>query len=147
MRDYTEVFVLVERVVHKYTRREKKKKVYSGELPLTQTEVRVLAAIGTAPGIGVTELARQKGVTLGAVSQMLSRLVEKKLVQKNSSPKSDAMVELYLTEIGKKCFEEYTRQRKEEEKHWSGLLDLLDEGTYQSLKKVLEGMDELMDTQ
>ena len=55
------------------------------------------------------------------------------------------MVELYLTENGEKCYEEYTRQRKEEEKQWSCLLDLLDERTYQSLKNVLEGMDELMD--
>ena len=144
MRDYTEVFSMVERVVHKYTHREKKKKLYSGDLPLTQTELRTLASIGAAPGISVTDLARQKGVTLGAISQMLGRLVEKNLVQKKASPKSDAMVELYLTENGKECYQEYTRQRKEEEKQWSCLLDLLDEETYQSLKKVLEGMDELL---
>lgn len=145
MRDYSDVFLLVERVVHKLTHREKKKKLYSGEIPLTQTEMNVLAAIGAAPAIGVTELARQKGVTNGAISQMLRKLAEKNLIQKMVSPKSDAMVELYLTETGKKCFEEYTTKHREEVAQWCALLDILDDETYHSLKSVLEGLDQLMD--
>ena len=48
----------------------------------------------------VTALARKRGITKGAASQLIYKLVDKGLVEKRVSPESDAQVSLCLTAAG-----------------------------------------------
>ena len=101
---------LWERIIHKYTQVEKMPQKYGDGLLLTQPEIHTVVSIGDQEGIGVTQLAKIRGITKGAVSQMIYKLVDKGIVEKRVSPDSDAAVSLFLTDKGKQvCSEHHKR--------------------------------------
>ena len=69
--------------------------------PLHRSEIHTVQAIGDEPGIGVTRLAEILDITKGAVSQMVAKLVRKKLVEKTYSRENARDVRLLLTPLGK----------------------------------------------
>lgn len=146
MRDYNLFLEQMERIIHKYNQRESHKRDYGVDVPLTHTEVHLIAVIGEQPGIGVKALAGAKGVTTGAASQMVRKLVEKGLVQKQISAESEAKVELTLTEKGQKCFVEHQKYHVKTNDKWNRLLDKLDDESYETLTQILEEAEKLLKT-
>ena len=63
-------------------------------------EIHTVQAIGHHAGINVTKLAEHTGVTKGAVSQTLKKLIRKGLVRKTHAPGNDKEVVLELTDLG-----------------------------------------------
>lgn len=104
MNDYSQMTVLMERIIHKYNQWENRKRTYGTELLLTRSEIHTIAAVGDNPGINVTALASGLGVTKAAASQMIYRLADKGLVKKEISPVSDTEVVLNLTGEGEKNY-------------------------------------------
>lgn len=113
MRDYAELTSLMERVIHKYTQWENQKRIYGTDTPLSKAEIHTMAAVGDNPNINITSLADVLGITKGAASQMIYKLVDKGMVVKKVSPDSDTEVVLTLTADGVanyKAHEEYHQQ-------------------------------------
>lgn len=146
MRDYEMILEQVERMIHKYNQKENIKQNYGVDVPLTQTEIHIIAAIGLEPGIGVKKLAQQKGVTDGAISQMIRKLVSKGLVTKKISQESEAKIELTLTDKGQICFIEHHKYHMKKNKKWCDMLDELDDKSYKELVKLFQRVDEQLDT-
>ena len=71
---------------------------------LYPSEIHTIEAIGKNFRINVTQLAELQGITKGAVSQMVYKLVRKKFVKKIKFPRSGKEVFLELTPEGKKAF-------------------------------------------
>ena len=69
-------------------------------VPLYKTEIHTIRAIGENQGINMTELAKHMGVTKGAVSQTINKLVSKKLVEKTLAHDDARETLLGLTELG-----------------------------------------------
>jgi DNA-binding MarR family transcriptional regulator len=67
---------------------------------LFRAEIHTIRAIGDNSGINITKLAESMGITKGAVSQTVNKLVRKKLVRKGSAPDNAKEVLLELTELG-----------------------------------------------
>lgn len=63
-------------------------------------EIHTIQAIGRFPGVNVTRLAERMGVTKGAVSQTISKLVKKGLVRKRQIFGNKKEVVLELTDMG-----------------------------------------------
>jgi DNA-binding MarR family transcriptional regulator len=63
-------------------------------------EIHTIQAIGRHSGINVTKLAEHTGVTKGAVSQTINKLVRKGLVRKKHLPGNAKEVVLELTDLG-----------------------------------------------
>lgn len=145
MRDYELVLEQLERVIHKYSHRESKKQNYGLDIPLTQTEIHLIAQIGAQPGIGVKALAQKKGVTAGAASQMIKKMVQKGLVCKQISAESEAKIELTLTDKGQICFVEHQKLHEEANKKWYRLLDEIDDNSYVILTEILTQVEEMLD--
>jgi len=76
---------------------------------LHRAEIHTVHAIGEVPGGNVTRLAEHMGVTKGAVSQIVSKLVSKGLVKKSSAPDNAKEVLLDLTALGRRGFENHQR--------------------------------------
>ncbi len=115
--DYTEFIALLERVIHKYNQWENKQRTYGTDTVLSKAEIHTIAAVGDHPGINITALADILGVTKGAASQMIYKLVDKGAVEKRVSPDSDVEVVLNLTEDGQKNYvshSEYHLQTNDE---------------------------------
>ncbi|MBQ9320820.1 MAG: MarR family transcriptional regulator, partial [Eubacterium sp.] len=65
-------------------------------------EMHILKCIADNPGITVTKIAFDYAKTKGAISQILKKLIEKKLIiQKPSEEQGDNRIFLYISERGK----------------------------------------------
>ncbi len=68
--------------------------------PLSQAEIHTVQAIGDHPQINLTELSQKMGVTKGATSQMVTKLVKRALVAKKKSVHNNREIVLELTKLG-----------------------------------------------
>lgn len=73
---------------------------YGEGIPLTMIEAHTLTYIEETPGTTITELAKYWGKTKGALSQTVTRLAEKGLVDKTKTADNAKNVCLYVTETG-----------------------------------------------
>lgn len=145
MRDYSEMTSLMERVIHKYTQWEDKKRTYGTDLPLSKAEIHTIAAVGSHPNINITSLAEHLGITKGAASQMIYKLVDKGVVEKKVSPDSDTEVVLNLTEDGMinyKAHEEYHRQTNDKAMR---LLEDMPDSFYQYMLEYFSAFEKVID--
>lgn len=113
MKDYSKLLEMMERIIHKYNQWESKKRTYGTDLPLTKAEIHTIAAVGDHPGLNITTLAEILGITKGAASQMIYKLVDKGTVAKKPSPDSDTEVVLSLTPDGVKNYEAHKAYHQE----------------------------------
>jgi len=107
MKDYQNLSQLMERIIHKYNQVEKIKRYYGSDILLSRAEIHTIVAVGDYQDINITSLAKLLGVTKGAASQMIYKLVDKGFVNKQVSPNSDTEVCLTLTEKGKIAYDKH----------------------------------------
>jgi DNA-binding MarR family transcriptional regulator len=82
---------------------------YGTGFPLYQVEIHTLRTIGNNPGINSTDLAAHMGVTKGAISQTVNKLLKKGLIRKTHLPADARESALELTELGWKGFHVHER--------------------------------------
>ncbi|TCO68692.1 MarR family winged helix-turn-helix transcriptional regulator [Marinisporobacter balticus] len=145
MRDYSELTVMMERCINKYNRTENRQRCYGTDIKLSRVEIHTIDSIGNNEGINVTQLAAIQGVTKGAVSQMIYKLVKKGVVSKSVSPNSDTEVRLELTKDGWSAYEMHKKYHQmTEEKLFLLLKDMPDE-IYNELEKLLKEFEKSLD--
>jgi len=87
------------RILHTYSVLDKKPKDYgTGDL-LYVSEIHAIHYIGTNPEINMTQLAEMSGITKGAISQTVKRLVSKRYVARYKS-RNKKEVNLRLSDKG-----------------------------------------------
>ena len=90
---------IFNRILHVYSIIDKKPKdCGTGDL-LYVSEIHTIYFIGKNPGINLTQLAELSGVTKGAVSQIVKRLVTKRYITKHNT-KNKKEVNLSLSDKG-----------------------------------------------
>ncbi len=103
------------RIVKQWQDLESKPRKFGIEEDLFRTEIHLIEAIGVGRDVSVTDLAKEVGVTKGAVSQTLKKLDEKGLVVKEPDPMNSSRLLVSLTAKGKIAF--YAHE------HWHELMD------------------------
>ena len=78
-------------------------------VPMYRKEIHTLQAIGQHPKINITALAEHMGVTKGAVSQMVSKLVKKEMIRKIYAEDNKKEVILELTNLGRIGFHNHEK--------------------------------------
>lgn len=146
MKDIKELSMLMERVIHKYIQFEQKKRKFGTNTTLTRVEIHTIVAVAENAGISITELAKKQGITKGATSQMIYKLVDKGMVEKRISPTSDSQVSLYVTNNGKTAYEGHENFHKRNDKRFFKLLYDLPEETYNNFSYVLKIIEDALDT-
>ena len=101
------------RLVNKFNRFEKVPMNFGIEERLFPSEIHTIEAIGKSHWINVTQLSETLGVTKGAVSQMIGKLVAKKFVKKIKIPPNGKETFLELTEKGKKALKGHDKFHRE----------------------------------
>lgn len=145
MREYKLVATTMERIIYKYNEIERIKKNYGTNIDITQSEIHIIESIGDFSKVNITKLAKIKRKTKGAISQMINKLVDKELVNKNISKHSDAEVVLSLTNLGKIAYEGHREFHKNSnEKIFKKLRDMSDE-SYSDLIELLTDFEEFLD--
>ena len=138
--NFTETFV---RIINKFKVLEKIPIDHgTGDL-LYASEINILEIIGKYPGLNMTELAQKRGVTKGAVSQIVTKLVKKQLVLKNQAPDNDKTLSLQLTRLGKIAFENH---EKFHAKYDTPMIEKLKSMNVEQLATISETFEMLEDT-
>jgi DNA-binding MarR family transcriptional regulator len=99
-KDFETVMDLLDQVISKLGSQHAAPFDFGTGVPLYRTEIHTVRAIGDNPGINVTTLAERMGVTKGAASQTISRLVKKGLVRKVDAADNERETLLALTDAG-----------------------------------------------
>ncbi len=86
---------------------------FGAGIPLHRAETHAIRVLGRKPGINLATLAAALGVTAGAASQLVSRLVRKGLARKSPSRASGRGVVLQLTDRGWQAYEGHERFHEE----------------------------------
>jgi DNA-binding MarR family transcriptional regulator len=104
--DLLAMIELFNRILHTYTVIDKKPKDFGNGDRLYVSEVHMIYLVGKNPEINVTHLSELLGVTKGAISQTVSRLVKKEYLSKYKV-RNHKEVNLRLTEKGHQIFLRY----------------------------------------
>ena len=145
MKNDKELAWLMERIIHKYIQYEKIPQQYCDGLVLTQPEIHTIAIIGDNEGINITGLAKTRGITKGAASQMIYKLRDKGLVEKRVSPDSDAELNLFLTEMGKKAREEHLNRHKTNGQKFASILNRVPKEAKSAMVEFFEAFEKELD--
>jgi DNA-binding MarR family transcriptional regulator len=108
-----EIITLFIKLSNKYQALEKIPVDYGIGKNLYHSERHMLDAIGNNPGMNISELAGDQGVTKGAVSQIVKKLEGKQLIQRYKQAENDKEVFIELTELGEEIFSKHQRVNEE----------------------------------
>lgn len=108
------------RILNKHGRLESLPLHFDEGIEMTHRELHVIQALGERKGINITELGNHFGVTKSAASQMVTKLVKKGLVEKESAAHSNKALQLTLTQRGWLAF------RIHEKFHGQHMTDVVD---------------------
>ncbi len=100
------------RLTNIYQSVEGKSQAYGTNILLTRTEIHTIESIGNNPGVSITELSRVQGVSKSAVTQMITRLKSKHLVDQTKVQGSERDTRIELTELGKIAYSHHAENHK-----------------------------------
>ena len=100
-----DLFEQVFDISNKLTELDRTPQHFGVDVPITRAEIHLVATIAGHDGCSVTELAQEKGVTKGAISQLLAKLEPKGLVEKQADPANISRLLIRLTPKGVKANE------------------------------------------
>ena len=92
-------------VINKIIFKEKKKVIRFKDIALFPSEIHLMLVIKNHIDTNTTEIAKQLGLTKGAISQTLSRLEKKGIIIKRKDPYKKNELTLSLTDAGKEAYE------------------------------------------
>ena len=105
--------VRFQRIINKIARMSQAPRDFgTGEL-LPLAEIQAIYTVGGNPGITVTELSLQLGLTKGTVSPIVNRLVERDYLKKARSAQDGRKLQLEITGKGKIAFQGYEKYAEE----------------------------------
>ena len=99
-------------VVTEYVALEKQIKYYDTDVPIYNAEIHIIAAIAANPGIHIKGLAEKFDITSASVSEMVSKLRRKGLVEKKTDKSNLSRLNLSLTEKGRTAYQAHERYHK-----------------------------------
>ncbi|MDO5520147.1 MAG: MarR family winged helix-turn-helix transcriptional regulator [bacterium] len=145
MDNFETISNLMERCIHKYMQTENRKRHYGTDSLFSRAEIHTIAAIGDMPNSNLTSLAKFLGITKGAASQMVYKLVDKGAIKKEISPNSDTEICLTLTEMGKKAYASHQRFHENANERFFNTLRDTPEEIQKYMIYILEEFDHAMD--
>ena len=140
-----EIFERVFQISEKMVRIDRTPHHFGIEEPLTRAEIHLVAAIDENPGSSVTNLARIKGVTKSAISQMLTRLEKKGLVEKRIDEQNSSRLLLSLTPKGRRASREHERVHENIYRLFVDKVGELDDQSLRFLQTFMARADEMLD--
>ncbi|NDV21416.1 winged helix-turn-helix transcriptional regulator [Desulfovibrio sp. JC022] len=134
------------RVLVKYNMVERKIFDFGVGVKLYPSEIHTLSAVDQLGGCGVTELARESGVTKGATSQLVSKLVKKGLLLKESDPENGSKVILRLTELGKEASDNHYKFHLDHDREFINYIRSMSEEELEMFDGICGKMNDWMDS-
>lgn len=148
MRTFEDIKPLLQNVSHaltKYTIIDRMDFDFGVGVPLYPAEIHMLEAINRRNKIGVTELAKEFGITKGAVSQLVGKLVKKELVVKEKDLEHKARVIIKPTKLGRKACKNHAEFHEKHDQAFFEYLRQLDDESFNVALELSNHMNLWMD--
>lgn len=124
-------------IVAKFYENDTKARTFGTDTELFHSEIHTLQYIMDHPGLHISGIARELGVTRGAVSQTVKRLERKKMIIKDCSPDDNKRKIIIPTVKGKTACFYHKRAHEKHRAVMSALLAGLNAGQLQFLSDFL----------
>ncbi len=141
----SEMSILFSKVHNKLNNLEKRTIDFGTKEKLFAAELHTIQAIGKKRGSTVTGLSELFGTTKGAVSQIISKLTEKKYVVKQRNPNNNKEITISLTEKGMQVFKAHEELHNEMDKSLLKSLESTSEEEIKSFLKILANIEKYVD--
>lgn len=100
-------------LVTSYVELDKKIRYYGTDVPIYNSEIHLISAIANNPEIHIRGLAEKFGITSASVSEMISKMQKKGLVEKHIDKDNLSRIKLSLTEKGMLAHREHRKYHDE----------------------------------
>jgi DNA-binding MarR family transcriptional regulator len=136
---------MFHRVMNKMKRIEQKPRRFGTDFLLYPSEIHTIEAIGRNAGINVTALAALQGVTKGAVSQIVQKLVKKGMVVRMKDEMSDREVLLKLSDTGKIAYQAHGAFHSQIDPELVEIIAQADDANIEFMETVFKAIDRFCD--
>ena len=136
---------MFHRVMNKMKRIEQKPRRFGTDFLLYPSEIHTIEAIGRNAGINVTALAALQGVTKGAVSQIVQKLVKKGMVVRMKDEMSDREVLLKLSDTGKIAYQAHGDFHSQIDPELVEIIAQADDANIEFMETVFKAIDRFCD--
>ncbi|WP_245577081.1 MarR family winged helix-turn-helix transcriptional regulator [Maridesulfovibrio zosterae] len=131
--------------MEKYSRIEKMPFDFGVGDPLFPAEIKMVSTVVGHGSSGVTDLARELGITKGAVSQIIGRLCKKGLLSREKDQLNRARSIIRATESGRIAHDNHMEFHKHHDAEFIEFLGGLDDDSYRLVCELSEKMNSWMD--
>ena len=129
------------KIMNRYSALEKRAIDFGIGQKLYPSEIHTIEAIGNEEGIIARDLASAMGVTKGAISQTITKLCGKELVEKRAAELNDKEAPLFLTETGRRAYRGHIDFHRRMFDEFSDILTQVPEQQLELFGHVLEKID------
>jgi DNA-binding MarR family transcriptional regulator len=99
--------------------------------------VSIIRYINTVPGITISAISRQLNIAKSHVSNVIVKLIQEKLVEKQSDPNDHRIYKVFLTAEGEAFLDEIKMSMRD------GVQDVIDELPENRIQLLIDGLQEL----
>lgn len=134
----------VSRVINQFLFLEKRSVFTHRSVTLHPSEIHLMGALMRDADANVTAMAETLGITKGAVSQTISRLVKKDMVTKTRDPHNKNELKVRFTASGRKAIEAFAKSRAEANGRYEAYLDSLSDAERQTIRAFLTQVEQMI---
>lgn len=134
------------KMLDKYARISRMPFDFGLDQPLYPTEVHVVSEVVARGPASVTDLGRRFGVTRGAASQMVGKLVQKGLLSKRQDPEKGSRWLVEATEQGRNVHDHHMAFHREHDKEFMEYLGRLSEAEFATVASLFKRMERWLDS-
>jgi DNA-binding MarR family transcriptional regulator len=137
----------IHRVINRLIFLEKRSVFQLGGLKLHPSEIHLMLVIRRQPDLSAGEMAQRLGVSNGAVSQTLARLVKKGVITKAKDPSLKNRVTAIFTESGNMAIKRFEEERASASgaRSFANYLDSLTEEESEVIAGLVSHMEEFLE--
>lgn len=140
LQDMKKELFLLTSTLNRYTQVNKKPMDFGVGVDIYPSEIHTVQRLCESGPMGVTELAELSGVTKGAMSQLVGKLVRKGLVYRETDETNQSKLRIIPTELGEKAQEGHMRFHEEHDKEFLNYIGSLTKEEYAFFTQLCQQM-------
>ena len=133
------------RLINKIIFLEKKSIIQHGDLRFFPSEIHLMNVIASGDDLSALDMANRLGVTKGAVSQTLSRLEKKGIINKTKDPRFKNKLQVNLTKTGKEVYAVHQETQAMFQGQYAKYLSSISEEEREVIRNFLTQLEGLID--
>ncbi len=135
----------IMRIINKLIFLEKKSIFEFQGIKLYPSEIHLMQVIETDNHLNATDMAKALGVTKGAVSQTLSRLVKKGIAHKTKDPYQKNKLTVDFTKMGKAAMKHHQQKNQSLQEEYENYLSTVSESNKKIIRRFLADVEQFVD--